>query len=68
MVSKFPNSQDYLVFAKILCISLQMGAQLANLPETHQDMVSQIQWISDEEGFVTAGMDQKIIKWVGLLR
>jgi hypothetical protein len=42
-----------------------MGVQLAYLSETHQDMVSQIQWISDEEGFVTAGMDQKIIKWVG---
>jgi WD40 repeat protein len=64
-VSRFSISQDDLAYAEALYTSLQMGAQLAYLPETHQDMVSQIQWISDEEGFVTAGMDQKIIKWVG---
>lgn len=41
-----------------------MGVKLAHLPESHNDTVSQVQWISDEAGFVTAAMDQKIITWV----
>lgn len=65
MVSPDMILQGDLACAETCSTPLQMGAQLAYLPETHQDMVSQIQWISDEEGFVTAGMDQKIIKWVG---
>jgi WD40 repeat protein len=43
---------------------IKMGVQLAYLPETHHDTVSQVQWISNEAGFVTAAMDQKIVTWV----
>jgi hypothetical protein len=48
-------------------LGLQMGVQLAHLSETHSDMVSQIQWISDEAGFVTAALDQDIVKWASCL-
>ncbi|KAG7575398.1 hypothetical protein FFLO_00388 [Filobasidium floriforme] len=47
----------------VILWDMTMGVQLAYLPETHHDTVSQVQWISNEAGFVTAAMDQKIVTW-----